>query len=495
MKELREFKSAAMLGSMTAAVALLVGLSSASAQAPVSTAPTLSGAGSFPGSFVVPGTQTSLRVGGLVYFDLYYDMSTRDGADSASDTGVPVEGSGTAQPTGGHQTTHGIRMKDNTARPTIETRTPTSWGEVKTYIEFDFQGTGGAALGGALAGTTAATACCVDGEIPRLRQAYGTFGPLLIGQALSLFSDVDAWSDGLDPSDPGWMGVGTNRKPQIRYTYLWPNGITSAFAFEEPISGGVFSTTAAGTGFTTANAAAAGAADVFGWNSFSNPGWMMQHWPAMVTRTRIDQPWGHASVQLAVQEDRLETTNAIFSPATTGLGNNGGHESHWGYQFATSGHLNTWGRDRFTWYFNYGQGAGTYSSDVFVGGPSAYFDSLVCSVVDALGNFKCSQPRNAGLSASYTHNWTDEWRSTVAYGYSWVSKPDAAATWTYATPAAGTNGLAALEDKHYTAHVNLQWSPTPNTNFGIEYQFYHRVVQSGAQGSHHRIETQVLFKF
>jgi hypothetical protein len=391
-------------------------------------------------------------------------------------------------------------MKDNTARPTIETRTPTSWGEVKTYIEFDFQGTGGAALAG---GATAATACCVNGEIPRLRQAYGTFGPLLIGQALSLFSDVDAWADGLDPADPGWMGVGTNRQPQIRYTYLWPNGITSAFSLEQPISGGVF-VGAGGAGAVTVagnpNPTGIGA---FGWNSFSNPGWMMQHWPAMVARTRIDQPWGHASIQLAVQEDRLEMNNAVFAlnpalaanPFPVGATANGGHESHWGYQVATSGHLNTWGRDRLTWYFGYGQGAGTYSDDVFVGGPFAYFDSLVCSVVDALGNFGCSQPRNAGMDASYTHNWTDEWRSTVSYGYSWVSRPNSTATWTTATVAGVNSGLSLLEDRHYTAHVNLQWSPTPNTNFGIEYQFYHRVVQSGAQGSHHRIETQALFKF
>ena len=62
MTKFRSFMPATVRGSLTAAVALLAGLNVANAQAPAPSAP-LSGAGSFPGSFIVPGTQTSIHVG------------------------------------------------------------------------------------------------------------------------------------------------------------------------------------------------------------------------------------------------------------------------------------------------------------------------------------------------------------------------------------------------------------------------------------------------
>src|SRR5512146_3319621 len=98
--KLRNYKAAVAQGSLTATVALLTGLSTASAQ----TAP---GGGSFPGSFLVPGTNTSLAIHGFVQFDAVHDFNG------------------------------GTFMDVKPTRPNIETRTPTAYGELKTYIEFD----------------------------------------------------------------------------------------------------------------------------------------------------------------------------------------------------------------------------------------------------------------------------------------------------------------------------------------------------------------------
>ena len=68
--KIRKLKTATALGSLTASVALLAGMPGAYAQG----AP---GAGSFPGSFLVPGTQTSFKVGGYVKFDYTYDFSAQ----------------------------------------------------------------------------------------------------------------------------------------------------------------------------------------------------------------------------------------------------------------------------------------------------------------------------------------------------------------------------------------------------------------------------------
>ena len=58
MTKSRKLSALTALGSLTAAVALLAGSPDASAQ----TAP---GGGSFPGSFLVPGTNTSVKIGGF----------------------------------------------------------------------------------------------------------------------------------------------------------------------------------------------------------------------------------------------------------------------------------------------------------------------------------------------------------------------------------------------------------------------------------------------
>ena len=66
----RSLKGAVALGSLTATVALLAGLGTAQAQmgagqaGPPPAAPTGPGAGSFPQSFLIPGTNTSLSLYG-----------------------------------------------------------------------------------------------------------------------------------------------------------------------------------------------------------------------------------------------------------------------------------------------------------------------------------------------------------------------------------------------------------------------------------------------
>src|ERR1700722_7811307 len=68
----RSAKGAVALGSLTATVALLAGLGSAQAQigggqpATPPVAPTGAGSGSFPQSFLIPGTNTSLSLYGKV---------------------------------------------------------------------------------------------------------------------------------------------------------------------------------------------------------------------------------------------------------------------------------------------------------------------------------------------------------------------------------------------------------------------------------------------
>ncbi|MBU6506828.1 MAG: porin, partial [Alphaproteobacteria bacterium] len=146
---------------------------------PTASAP---GGGSFPGSFLVPGTNTSFAVHGYIQFELTRDLGPHAGDDSIGIDSVPLEGSGVSQASGAHSANGGITMGVKPTRPNIETRTPTAYGELKTYIEFDFNQTAGSQLGG-------------NADLFRLRQAYGTLGPWLIGQTDTLWEDAQTWAD------------------------------------------------------------------------------------------------------------------------------------------------------------------------------------------------------------------------------------------------------------------------------------------------------------
>src|SRR5262245_36911683 len=114
-------------GGLTATIALLAGISGAHAQG----AP---GAGSFPGSFLVPGTQTSFRVAGYVKLDYTYDFGAtqniRGGIDFSSIALDSTKNSilGIVPADAAHHIHGNSQYTASQSRFNIETRTPTAYG-------------------------------------------------------------------------------------------------------------------------------------------------------------------------------------------------------------------------------------------------------------------------------------------------------------------------------------------------------------------------------
>ena len=119
--------------------------------------------GDFPGSLLIPGTKTSIQIGGYVQLDTILD-SDRTGNDDAFVVSSIPTGESKA---GAGNTNFNIRQ----TRLFLKTQTPTSnWGDLVTYVEVDFMGT--------------------DGAEPRIRHAYGQVGDklqLLAGQTWTHF--------------------------------------------------------------------------------------------------------------------------------------------------------------------------------------------------------------------------------------------------------------------------------------------------------------------
>ena len=128
----------------------------------------------YHGFFRLPGTETTLKIGGYFKTDFIYDLKPAGNTDSFIPSSFPVP-----QATALNNTTVSIRP----TRLSLDFRVPyTAVGDVRFYVEGDFFGT--------------------NSTTPRLRYAYAQAKNFLIGQTFSNFMDPDAFPDTLDFQDP-----------------------------------------------------------------------------------------------------------------------------------------------------------------------------------------------------------------------------------------------------------------------------------------------------
>lgn len=460
--KIRKLKAATALGSLTASVALLTGISGAHAQG----AP---GAGSFPGSFLVPGTQTSFKVGGYVKFDYTYDFGSVTNINGGnSPFGVNFDSKvfcfkgscKTLDEDSGHRIHGGSQMTASESRFNIETRTPTAYGELKTFIEGDFTNPNGLSNSGSLHVNSNSFGF-------RLRQAYGTLGPFLAGQTLSLFRDGNSEAETLDFG--GAQANGVTRQPQVRYTFDFGNGLTWAVAAENPQTQ-VFNLSTNGTKTTFG----AGQTDKI---------------PDFTTALVYNAPWGHLNLHGVVRDiywhNGINTNNF-----------HGSSQSEFGWAIGFSGNWNVpIGKDSLAWEAAYGEGGGRYVNSDGPPTPDAFvWDSCGLGGICTPGRTTLHTIPSWLVMANYTHFWTDTLRSNIAGSY-WRQDNGFAKSAANLDPSPSSNNLIALFKDTYTLHANLIWSPVPQTNFGIEFQRMQGRKQSGQEGQITRVQMSAQFKF
>jgi hypothetical protein len=186
--------------------------------APASSSPA-SGAvtgGDIPGSFKLPGSNTSVKLGGYAKLDaVFSDKSAGVGstADLEYEAGaVPVG------PTAGANERNQVKLHARQSRFFLQTSTPSNWGDVTSYLEFDLFGASG-------------NESVSNSHGLRLRHAYGTIGHLLAGQTWTTASDVATYPETVDFGGPA--GVIFARQAQVRWTQPFSGGQWS-IALENP---------------------------------------------------------------------------------------------------------------------------------------------------------------------------------------------------------------------------------------------------------------------
>lgn len=183
------------------------------------TAPLAAAADDAPGTFKIPGTDTTLKLYGYVQLDATVDFGPRIGDIEGNDwatflPAVPRDGSGVDQ----HKKPQ-VYLTARTSRFGIQTGTPTKLGNVGVRLEADFNGP-----------NPDQSETFTNSTVFRLRHAYGTVGGLLIGQTWSTFLDLNAAPDTVDFNGPGTLAL--VRNPMVRYAYQAQNGLGIALAVE-----------------------------------------------------------------------------------------------------------------------------------------------------------------------------------------------------------------------------------------------------------------------
>ena len=369
--------------------------------------------GATKGSFKLPGSETSVTIGGYVKLDaIYSDKSAGVGstADQELEPGsIPVGANAGANERGQ------FKLHARQSRLFFKTSTPSAYGEVGTYLEFDLFGASG-------------NESVTNSHGLRLRHAYGTLGGLLAGQTWTTFSDPATYPETLDFGGP--VGTIFARQAQIRWTEKFAGGQWSV-ALENP------ETIAAlpdGTAFRPDD----------------------DRFPDFAANVHFDTVAGKFSLAGLLRQTRVDS---LAAPAS--------QDHKWGGGIGVNGII-PYGRDDARFSVYYGNAIGRYA-----------LGFLNDAILPASGQLELANQWVA--MAAYRHYWGQTVRSTLALSGVRTSNP------------AGTAG--AVNRAAQSAHLNVIWSPVPQTNLGVEYVRGRRETENGQSGTLNRLQASAQYLF
>jgi hypothetical protein len=448
--------------------------------------------GSFPRSFLIPGPDTSIRVGGFVDITgLYFLQGSNNGnpgtpTSNAGQNGnlnaVPINlqivpGLGTVQPQQGHARGNGVFMfSPQQSRLNFETRTPTSWGEARTFFEFDWSGCNNFSC-------QTVQQAGGDSLLPRLRYAYGTLGGFLAGQALSNFSDSDADTESMEFG--GAMGsTGGHRIPQVRYTLAGPWGSAFSVSAEQPYTtmltpAGIISSDSnvgglpGGPGTATIPATCNGQ-PCTGAGTPINGIIGRTIAPNLTFASYWAQPWGHMD----------------FAGVLVPLDVNDGHfisQKFLGYGGHFSGDVKPgwfgWNKDDFLFSFVAGEGIGNYVAGGWNNAMAMATNFTVatacatpqpgCQGGQAASNVLFTTNFAYSANGGYQHWWLPNLRSTIAAG---MTHQD------INSRLIGPSQASTATKEQWNAFINLVWNPVAFITTGVQYMYGKRTTIANGKG-------------
>jgi hypothetical protein len=332
--------------------------------------------GIVPGSFLVPGTNTSFRLRGFVRLAGLYDFDPIGSTDSFVTNTIPVP----------KQEGQNFNMSGRISRFAVESWTPTSFHEwnVHTFIEGDFFNGPAQAAGG-------------GGNPFRLRHAFVDFGYFRFGQQNSVFMDGTNWPSLVDFQGPNsWVN---QRQPSARVTLLVADTLYWAASVERCFSD------------ITTNGLGTNVQDV----------------PDFATHLRFEGLRGHAQVATVLRTIGFRPTGNEEVDRELAVGLSGSAVVHpWAVMMGTDPvrEANPSGltRSRILLMCAGGPGVGRYINDLAGQGFDGQVDPITgdFNLVDAFG-----------WNASYEHWYSESWLSNFTFANVLVDNNDGQPDTTY----------------------------------------------------------------
>ena len=407
--------------------------------------------GDIPGSFKLPGSDTSMAISGYLRADFQYDFSTNSdalGDGSFYFSTIPLDGSAAARRDGE------FRFTSRQASVDISTSTPSEYGEISTYLSLRFWPISAGAASRASERTN-------NAHIAQLVESYGTIGPILAGKTYSTFSDYSSYPTTLDFFGP--VGETWIYQTQIRYTHDLGDGMVLKLALENPEIQAV----ATNVGAVSATRTATTLTSISDAQGNDGP----DSYPDAVIKLEYDQSWGHLGLGGVFRN--LEFDNGL-----------GAQDAAFGWGLLAGLWAPTFGDDSLNASLIYGEGVGRY---VFGG------------VTDALvRNFVAGQTPDVdpitvwGFHVGYNHWWTDSLASNLVFG--WVhTEIDVTDAW-----GPGIRARAAqfgTNENTQSLHANILWYPADPVTIGLEYIWGARDTIVGDYATASRVQMAFWYSF
>ena len=382
--------------------------------------------GDFPGSWKLPGSDTSISFSGYVKGDFIYDLD-RDVGDTFAVSAIPVDNSAANNADGN------VRLHARQSRFRFDSRTPTDWGQLRTRIEGDFFGTGG-------------NERFSNSNTFRLRHAWGQLGPVLVGQTWTTFMDQDTYANTVDFNGP--VGVEFVRQAQIRYSTGLAEGLSLDLAVENP----EFQVRQLGEDLKVV----------------SNTG-IVDTMPDFLAALRYRDSWG--AVNLSGLGRHFNQDTGLASASAVGWGFHAGATVN--LPFIAEG-------DKIVGLFNIGQGLGRYLNGSSGSGTVMVHCKHLGSSTSPMTNPGCKPTMSVatswGVMVGGTHQWTGNISSNAYYGH---SEHD------YDVNAVGALMVRGLASTLDSVHANLMWNPVSSVTVGLEFMhgWLDSVQAAGVEGS------------
>ncbi|SEC98730.1 porin [Bradyrhizobium erythrophlei] len=426
-----------------------------------------------PGFYYIPGTDTCIKLGGY----LRVDVLANTNADATGNT----SGAGAAQ----NRFTNGYTWRSR-GDLTIDTRTATEYGAVRTYFDTTFNWTTdtyasagtGATVYSPIAGVQApnnANSGAVAGGTLGFNYAFIQFAGFTIGRAVSQFSVP--WTNYPANSFDGLVGGGgaVTGVNQFTYTAQFGNDVSLSLSAQDQAAlyqAGVNNLSAGG---------AYGIGDYAGTIA-----------PDLVAMLRVDQAWGLFQASVAAHDN-----HAAYYGGTELTGH---PDDKWGWagQLALSiKNIPTGPGDTINLQGVYTDGATRYNIQDLAGQAGAnqiYGGTSLPGVYQSVGigvapdtvfaaGISQQTVKTWGFRGGYTHNWGPYWNTGVYGAYAAIMYNDTAKTllcgaggtvrMTLAA-AAGT-GITSCNPDYNIAQVGVitRWNPIKNLTFAADLTYTH----------------------